>query len=72
MTTAASADALLSQVGGPSRRFRQAGTGRNQDVAPVRELHHVGSPLLACVAGGLPEFAERLGPASEGVLGPVQ
>lgn len=44
----------------------------DQDVAVVRELHHVDSPLVACVAAGLPEFAERLGPAAEGVVGPVQ
>jgi len=44
----------------------------DQDVAVVRELRHVDAPLLACVAAGLPEFAERLGPAAEGVVGPVQ
>lgn len=44
----------------------------DQDMAIVRELHHVHSGLVACVAAGLPQFAERVGPAAEGVLGPVQ
>lgn len=44
----------------------------DQDVAIVRELHQVHSGLVACVAAGLPQFAERVGPAAEGVLGPVQ
>lgn len=44
----------------------------HQDMAIVRELHHVHSGLVACVAAGLPQFAERVGLAAEGVLGPVQ
>lgn len=44
----------------------------DQDVAIVRGLHHVHSGLVACVAAGLSQFAERVGPAAEGVLGPVQ
>jgi hypothetical protein len=44
----------------------------DQDVSMVRELHNVDSGLVACVAAGLPEFGKRLGPAAEGVVGPVQ
>jgi ABC-type branched-subunit amino acid transport system substrate-binding protein len=43
----------------------------DQDVSIVRELHHVDSGFVACVAAGLPQFAERVGSAAEGVLGPV-
>jgi ABC-type branched-subunit amino acid transport system substrate-binding protein len=45
-----------------------------EDVALVRRVH--GWPrapaLLGAVAAGLPAFGEQLGPAAEGVLGPVQ
>jgi branched-chain amino acid transport system substrate-binding protein len=45
-----------------------------EDVAVIRRIH--GWPrapaLLAAVAAGLPAFGEQLGPAAEGVLGPVQ
>jgi ABC-type branched-subunit amino acid transport system substrate-binding protein len=44
------------------------------DVAVVRQLQ--GDPktpaLLAAVAAGIPDFGQELGPAAEGVLGPVQ
>jgi branched-chain amino acid transport system substrate-binding protein len=45
-----------------------------QDVAVVRRLQdYPKSPaLLAAVAAGIPAFAQELGQAAEGVLGPVQ
>lgn len=43
-----------------------------EDVAFVAELGADYPGLIACVAAGLLEFGERLGPAAEGVLGPVQ
>lgn len=45
-----------------------------EDVAVVRRVRGwPGAPaLLAAVAAGLPAFGEQLGPAAEGVLGPVQ
>jgi ABC-type branched-subunit amino acid transport system substrate-binding protein len=44
------------------------------DVAVVRRLHdHPKFPaLVAAVAAGIPAFGQELGPAAEGVLGPVQ
>jgi ABC-type branched-subunit amino acid transport system substrate-binding protein len=44
------------------------------DVAVVRRLQdHPKTPaLLAAVAAGIPAFSQELGPAAEGVLGPVQ
>jgi ABC-type branched-subunit amino acid transport system substrate-binding protein len=44
------------------------------DVAVVRQLQeHPKIPaLLAAVAAGIPAFGQELGPAAEGVLGPVQ
>ena len=63
LTAADAADAALLVVG----RFEE-------DVAVVRRVR--GWPrapaLLAAVAAGLPVFGEQLGPAAEGVLGPVQ
>lgn len=44
----------------------------DEEVAIVAELHRVEPGLIACVAAGLPEFGKRLGPAAEGVVGPVQ
>src|SRR5918995_1650321 len=62
-TAPAPADAAVLVVG----RFEE-------DVAVVRRVR--GWPrapaLLAAVAAGLPVFGEQLGPAAEGVLGPVQ
>lgn len=43
-----------------------------EDVKFVGELGADYPGLIACVAAGLLEFGERLGPAAEGVLGPVQ
>lgn len=43
-----------------------------EDMAFVAELGTDYPGLIACVAAGLLEFGERLGPAAEGVLGPVQ
>lgn len=43
-----------------------------EDAAIVAELQGVEPGLIACVAAGLPEFEERLGPAAQGVVGPVQ
>ena len=45
-----------------------------QDVAVVRRLQDYPKPpgLLAAVAAGIPAFGQELGPAAEGVLGPVQ
>jgi ABC-type branched-subunit amino acid transport system substrate-binding protein len=45
-----------------------------QDVAVVRRLHEYpkAPALLAAVAAGIPAFGQELGPAAEGVLGPVQ
>ena len=63
LTADAAADAALLVVG----RFEE-------DVAVIRRVR--GWPrspaLLAAVAAGLPAFGEQLGPAAEGVLGPVQ
>ena len=63
VTGADAADAAVLVVG----RFEE-------DVAAVRRVR--GWPrapaLLAAVAAGLPVFGEQLGPAAEGVLGPVQ
>jgi ABC-type branched-subunit amino acid transport system substrate-binding protein len=63
VTAADAADAAVLVVG----RFEE-------DVAVVRRVR--GWPrapaLLAAVAAGLPVFGEQLGPAAEGVLGPVQ
>jgi ABC-type branched-subunit amino acid transport system substrate-binding protein len=44
------------------------------DVAVVRRLHDDPKTpaLLAAVAAGIPAFGQELGPAAEGVLGPVQ
>jgi hypothetical protein len=43
------------------------------DVTMVGQIRTAPEPgLLACVAAGLPEFGLRLGPAADGVLGPVQ
>jgi ABC-type branched-subunit amino acid transport system substrate-binding protein len=44
------------------------------DVAVVRRLQHdpKAPALLAAVAAGIPAFGQELGPAAEGVLGPVQ
>jgi branched-chain amino acid transport system substrate-binding protein len=44
------------------------------DVAVVRRLQDDPKPpaLLAAVAAGIPAFGQELGPAAEGVLGPVQ
>jgi branched-chain amino acid transport system substrate-binding protein len=44
------------------------------DVAVVRQLqdHAKTLPLVAAVAAGIPAFGRELGPAAEGVLGPVQ
>jgi ABC-type branched-subunit amino acid transport system substrate-binding protein len=44
----------------------------DREVAAIAELSDIQSPLVACVAAGLPEFYERLGDAAEGVVGPVQ
>jgi len=44
----------------------------DREVAAIAELSDTQSPLIACVAAGLPEFYERLGDAAEGVVGPVQ
>lgn len=45
-----------------------------QDVAVVRRLQDnpKAPALLAAVAAGIPAFGQELGPAAEGVLGPVQ
>ena len=43
-----------------------------QDVDLVAQLQTCEAALIACVAAGLPEFGERLGPAAERILGPVQ
>jgi ABC-type branched-subunit amino acid transport system substrate-binding protein len=63
VTAAGAADAAVLVVG----RFEE-------DVTVVRHIR--GWPrapaLLAAVAAGLPAFGEQLGPAAEGVLGPVQ
>ena len=44
------------------------------DVAVIRRLQDYPKPpaLLAAVAAGIPAFGQELGPAAEGVLGPVQ
>ena len=44
------------------------------DVAVVRQLQGDPNPpaLVAAVAAGIPAFGQELGPAAEGVLGPVQ
>lgn len=43
------------------------------DVELVRQIRQSRVPgMLACVAAGLSEFGERLGPVAEGVVGPVQ
>jgi ABC-type branched-subunit amino acid transport system substrate-binding protein len=63
LTAAGAADAAVLVVG----RFEE-------DVTVIRRVR--GWPrapaLLAAVAAGLPAFGEQLGPAAEGVLGPVQ
>ncbi|MDF2740136.1 MAG: branched-chain amino acid binding protein [Actinomycetia bacterium] len=63
VTAAGAADAAVLVVG----RFEE-------DVTVIRRVR--GWPrapaLLAAVAAGLPAFGEQLGPAAEGVLGPVQ
>ena len=43
-----------------------------QDIDLVTHLQSCEAGLIACVAAGLPEFGERLGPAAEQVVGPVQ
>jgi ABC-type branched-subunit amino acid transport system substrate-binding protein len=45
-----------------------------EDVAVIRRVRgwRRAPALLAAVAAGLPAFGEQLGPAAEGVLGPVQ
>jgi branched-chain amino acid transport system substrate-binding protein len=49
-----------------------AGAFQN-DLELVREVRQSTVPgMLGCVAAGLPEFGERLGPVAEGVVGPVQ
>ena len=48
--------------------------GFQEDVTLVRRIRD-GSPqpaLLGCVAAGVPQFAERLGPYADGVIGPTQ
>ena len=48
--------------------------GFRQDVsvvARIRAGEHQ-PPLLACVAAGVPQFGERLGPHADGVIGPTQ
>lgn len=44
----------------------------DREVAAIAELSDTQSPLIACVAAGLPEFYERLGDTAEGDVGPVQ
>ena len=44
-----------------------------EDLAAVREIRSGPEPsLLGCVAAGLPEFGDRLGPIADGVVAPVQ
>lgn len=44
-----------------------------EDVALVKQVQTGRRPgLVGCVAAGLFEFGDRLGPASEGIVGPVQ
>lgn len=48
--------------------------GFQEDVSLVRRIGD-GEPqpaLLACVAAGVPQFGERLGPSADGVVGPTQ
>ena len=48
--------------------------GFQEDVSLVRRIRD-GEPqpaLLACVAAGVPQFGERLGPYADGVIGPTQ
>jgi ABC-type branched-subunit amino acid transport system substrate-binding protein len=63
VTAADAAGAALLVVG----RFEQ-------DMAVIRRIRgwRRVPALLAAVAAGLPAFGEQLGPAAEGVLGPVQ
>jgi ABC-type branched-subunit amino acid transport system substrate-binding protein len=63
LTAADAADAAVLVVG----RFEE-------DVAVIRRVRgwRRAPALLAAVAAGLPAFGEQLGPAAEGVLGPVQ
>ena len=44
-----------------------------EDLALVRKVLTGSRPgLVGCVAAGLLEFGDRLGPASEGIVGPAQ
>jgi hypothetical protein len=44
-----------------------------EDLAIVEQIRAGAGPgLLGCVAAGLPEFGNRLGPAADRVVGPVQ
>ena len=44
-----------------------------EDLAIVEQFRMVGQPgLIGCVAAGLREFGDRLGPVAEGAVGPVQ
>lgn len=44
-----------------------------EDLAVVEQIRAGPEPgLLGCVAAGLPEFGKRLGPAADGIVGPVQ
>lgn len=44
-----------------------------EDLALVEEIRDGRRPaLLGCVAAGISEFGRRLGPAAEGIIGPVQ
>ena len=49
--------------------------GFQEDVMLVERIRAGGGPqpaLLGCVAAGVPQFGERLGPFAEGVIGPTQ
>ncbi len=44
-----------------------------EDLAFVKQVRAISRPgLIGCVAAGLLEFGDRLGPASEGIVGPAQ
>ena len=48
--------------------------GFQEDVSLVRRIREGESQpaLLGCVAAGVPQFGERLGPQADGVIGPTQ